>query len=159
MDNKLGVSKFKFDFLEKEIINAKIRLLDEYVTFGRERMDFEYLKNLNSFLFSDLYDLNEIGVRKLTVKEVDLIQMVLSDIEEICINEKNVDIILEKIVFLWKLQVFNTGNTRTLFTYLKVLNDAYLLNLDIDLNIEIESKPSMFNIDNFVNQKRLTKIK
>ena len=57
------------------------------------------------------------------------------------------------------LQIFSIGNTRTLYAYLKVINSAFFLDLDVNPNIEIVSSPSIFNINNYVNQERLTKNK
>ena len=66
---------------------------------------------------------------------------------------------MESLVKLWELQIFKDGNTRTLLGYLSILNKAFILNLNIDLNKEIKSRPSELYNNNFVNQKRLTKAK
>ena len=66
---------------------------------------------------------------------------------------------METLVKLWELQIFQDGNTRTLLGYLSILNKSFILNLDIDLNKEIKSRPSELCNKNLVNQKQLTKSK
>ena len=59
---------------------------------------------------------------------------------------------------LWAQQTYGAGMRPVFHTY-KILNKAFLLGLNIDVNQEITSKPSIFDLNNFVNQKRLTKSK
>ena len=159
MDNKLGVSALKLNNIERKIVNIKLNLIDEYINFGRNKFDFEYLKQLNNFLFSDFYFEQELGTRYMSLKEKILVEELLIKIIENCLSNKDIEEILEIIEHLWHLQLFTVGNTRTLYAYLKVINSAFLLGLNIDCNKEIKSSPKIFELKNFVNQKRLTKIK
>lgn len=158
MKNKIGVNEYKLLEIEREIVNIKLNLIDEYFTFNEENFNFEYLKKLNDFLFSDFYYKEELGTRKMTKEEENLIEFYLRKIIYISINNcKDKQQILKLIQNIWHLQPFTVGNTRTLIAYLKILNSAFLLGLDVDVNQEIASSPSIFNLENFVNQKRLTK--
>lgn len=153
MENKLGLNNYKVLVIEKEIINCKLKLIDEYFTFNEEELEFEYLEKLNKFLFNDIYEYEE--VEEELKKVINKYLIILNDI---CINEsENIETILEIINSIWIQQPFKDGNTRTLLAYLSILNKAYNLGLNIDLNKEIESGVNTFKLENFVNQKRLTK--
>jgi len=156
MQNKIGLCEDSFEKIERQIINLKLNLLNEYFTFNKDKIDFEYLVKLHEFLFSDLYE--KIGLRNLELSETDYIKYMLYSLINYCYL-KDIDSVLNTLKEIWNLQPFINGNTRTFLALLKILNTAYNLNLNIDFNKEIESKPSTFNINNFVNQKRLTKIK
>ena len=92
--------------------------------------------------------------------EEKTINKYLDEVVNIClIDFKDIDSILEIILEIWNLQPFIVGNTRTLLAYLKVLNCCFLLDLNIDIDMNIESNPNVFNKEIFVNQERLTKIK
>ena len=156
--NKIGISEFRLVEIEKQIVKTKLNLIDEYCTFNEEKIEFEYLKKLNTFLFGDLYYKEDIGIRKISKTEKELINQYLSKLIYLCKYKKDSkNEMLDIMKKIWELQPFKIGNTRTLLAYLKVLNNAFLLDLDINLNMEIISSPSMFNLNNFVNQKRLTK--
>ena len=157
MRNKLGVSMSKLSYIEREIVNKKLNIIDEYVMFECKKFDFQYLKSLNDFLFSDFYFSEDLGTRRIEEKEKAVIDKCLSIIEEECLSNKDVKKILKLIQYLWHLQPFAVGNTRTFYAYLKVLNSAFLLDLDIDVNKEIISDSAIFEYENFVNQNRLTK--
>ena len=158
--NKLGLPNQKDLDVEKQLVNFKLNIIDETFTFNREMMDFVYLKRLNKFLFSDLYYEFQSGTRIMNNEERKKVDDMLLRILEICLYEpENIEDILNIIQELWELQLFYEGNTRTLFAYLKILNSAFSLGLNINPNIDIDSKSSFFNTENFVNQKRLTKTK
>ncbi len=158
MDNKLGINSYRFENIERKIINTKLALLDEYFTFNNDKFNFEYLEKLNNFLFCDLYD--ELGVRGLSEIEKVVLETILERINYICVNNPdNKEGILNLIKKIWYIQPFKVGNTRTLFAYLKIINLAFLIDLNVDINMEIGGNLNIFNIENFVNQKRLTKTK
>lgn len=157
MTNKLGLCDLKLLDLEKNIVNLKLNLLDDYFTFNSNLFELEYLQNLHNYLFSDLYYEEQLKIRELSEKEKKYIQKLLKNIYNECIENKNTNKILEHICDVWYLQLFPDGNTRTLFAYLKVINDAFLLDLDIDFDKEIKSGSNIFLKESFVNQKRLTK--
>ena len=153
MENKLGLGSYKINDVEKKIVNLKLNLIDEYFTFNETDLEFDYLEKINKFLFNDFYKYEEVDY---AVKKI--INKYLIILNDICINEsENIETILEIINSIWIQQPFKDGNTRTLLAYLIVLNKAYNLGLNIDLNKEIESGTNTFKIENFVNQKRLTK--
>lgn len=160
MRNKLGLSNEKLLLVEKRIVNTKLNLLDEEFLFSENIFSLEYIKQIHNFLFSDLYYEEELSLRILSNEETKYIEVLFNSIKEICINNyKCIEILMETLVKLWELQVFKDGNTRTLLGYLSVLNKAFILNLNIDLNKEIKSRPSELCNNNFVNQKQLTKVK
>ena len=153
MENKLGLGSYKINDVEKKIVNLKLNLIDEYFTFNETDLEFDYLEKINKFLFNDFYKYEEVDY---AVKKI--INKYLIILNDICINEsENIETILEIINSIWIQQPFKDGNTRTLLAYLIVLNKAYNLGLNIDLNKEIESGTNTFKLENFVNQKRLTK--
>jgi len=155
MNNKLGLSESKIREVEYKVVNLKLKTLDEYFTFNESEFNFNYLENLNRFLFGDFYESNEI---KEDIKNI--INKYLGIIVDVIIEDKNnIESVLNIIKDIWFLQPFADGNTRTLIAYLIVLNKAFNLDLNIDLNKEIESAPNVFELNNFVNQKRLTKRK
>ena len=158
MKNRLGLNDEKLLSVEREIVNLKINLLDEYFTFNMDIFSLNYLKELHKFLFLDIYyDYQTEMVGFPTVDE-KYIKYLLEGLRDTCINYPNrIENILNPIKELWKLQPFYDGNTRTFIAYLKVLKHAFDLSIDIDLDNEIVSMPKTFTKENFVNQKRLTK--
>lgn len=161
MKNKLGVSYTKLIQIETEIVNLKLNLLDEYFTFNENIFSLKYLRKLHKFLFSDLYENIDVETRELNDIEKDYIRDILISLENICIKEPiEIDKILQMILKLWDFQIFKDGNTRTMLAYLKVINMAFILDLDIDLNSVISNQDSdNFKKEKYVNQKRLTKSK
>ena len=158
--NKLGITENRLTDIEKQIVNLKLNLIDEYFTFNQENLDFNYLKQLHNFLFYDFYYEEEFGARKFDENEEKIIDSYFDQINYICIYQKeNIKDILKLVKEIWHLQPFEVGNTRTLIAYLKILNRAFLLDLDIDVNKEIVSNPAIFDLERLVNQKRLTKNK
>ena len=160
MENKLGVSEAKLFDLERKLVNFKFNLLDEYITFNKNLFELDYLIELHKFLFSDLYFDKDIEIRNFDKIEINNIETILIFIENVCINSRDrVDELLSLIYKLWEMQPFQNGNTRTLIAYLYILNKAFLLNIDVDLNKEISNKITFFELNNTVNQNRLTKTK
>ena len=158
--NKIGVNEYKLRDIEKKIVNFKLNLLDETFIFNEDEFDLKYLKKLNDFLFQDFYFEEELGYRYESGIELSIIENKLYQIKKICIhNPEKIEEILNLIYEIWDLQPFMVGNTRTMIAFLKILNMAYLLDLEIDVNKKIISSPSMFKLNNIVNQKRLTKPK
>ena len=155
MNNKLGLSDFKIIDVEKKIVNLKLNLIDEYFTFNERELNFNYLEKINKFLFSDIYESIEVkeDVKNIINKYLGIITDMLME------DKENITSVLDIIKNIWFLQPFVGGNTRTLIAYLIILNKAFDLGLHIDLNKEIESGVNTFDLNNFVNQKRLTKIK
>ena len=155
MYNKLGLNEFQIIEVEKKIIKLKLNLVDEYFTFNEKEFNFNYLEKLNNFLFSDIYEEKKV---KDDVKNI--INKYLRIITDMLIEDKNnIIYVLDIIKDIWFLQPFADGNTRTLIAYLIILNKAFDLGLNIDLNKEIDSVINTFDLNNFVNQKRLTKQK
>lgn len=158
MCNKLGISESKMEIVESELIKLKLKLLDLNFTFNKDKLDFNYLIKLNNFLFDDIYYSSDIGIRNLDKTEIDIIEIYLDKINKLCIEDNvNIKEILELIKKIWFLQPFKEGNTRTLYAFLKILNDAFSLKFEIDINLNISSSPKMFDVKKYVNQKRLTK--
>ena len=88
------------------------------------------------------------------------IETILVFIEDICLNNRDrLNELLNLTYKLWEIQPFQNGNTRTLIAYLYILNRAFLLNMNIDLNSEISNKTTFLNLNELVNQNRLTKSK
>ena len=160
MKNKLGLSDIKLLFVERKIVNTKLNLLDEQFISDKDIFDLEYIKQIHLFLFSDLYYEEQLNLRGLSQEELKYINVLLNSIKEICINGYDCkEILIETLIKLWELQIFKDGNTRTLLGYLSILNQAFILNLDIDFNKEIKSRPSALYKNIVVNQKQLTKSK
>lgn len=160
MENKLGVSDAKLFDIERKLVNFKFNLLDEYITFNKNIFDFEYLIELHKFLFSNLYFDKNIEIRNFDKIEINTIETILVFIEDICLNNRDrINELLSLIYKLWEMQPFQNGNTRTLIAYLYILNKAFLLNMNIDLNNEISNKTTFINLNELVNQNRLTKTK
>lgn len=158
MINKLTPNEYKLLDIQKKIINLKLNLLDETFTFNKNVFDLEYLVRLNEFLFSDFYYENDFGLRVLSNDEISTIECYLEKITSNCIsNPSDTKSILNYVEKIWYLQPFVVGNTRTMIGYLKMIDVCFLLGLDIDVNVELESKPSIFKGNYKVNQKRLTK--
>ena len=155
MNNKLGVNEYILEEIEYKLINTKLNMLDNTYTFNNQCFNLKYLKDLNEYLFCDIYD---VGMREMTIEETYYINDCLNRITEICLSDFNdINEILRLIESIWMLQPFFIGNTRTLIAYLKILKDSFLLDIEIDVNGHIESKPSTFINLTSVNQKRLTK--
>ena len=157
MENKLGLSDAKLFDIERKLVNFKFNLLDEYITFNKNIFELGYLMELHKFLFADLYFDKNLEIRNFDKIEINNIETILVFIENVCINNRErIDELLSLIYKLWEMQPFQNGNTRTLLAYLYILNKAFLLNLDIDLNQEISNKTTFFELNNAVNQNRLT---
>ena len=160
MKNKLGISNFQMDTIEKEIVQKKLEVLDEWFTFNSSKLDFDYLKKLHEFLFGDFYYEEDLDTRPMDEQEEQFVNNYLDKIVNICIKTPDdIDSILKIITEIWSFQPFVVGNTRTMLAYLKVINCCFLLGLNINTNINIESNPRIFRKENFVNQERLTKAK
>ncbi len=156
MDNNLGLNSNKLTDVERKIINLKLHLLDYSFTFNCNNFNIEFLKRLNGFLFNDFYSDNDL--RPLDEKIINKINKMLDDIIYICINDKNnIKKIIELVKEIWNFQPFLVGNTRTLIAYLKILNECFELDLNINLNMEITNNPDIFDTFNPVNQKGLTR--
>lgn len=157
MHNKIGINEYRLRDIEKEIVNLKLSILDDRFTFNENEFNLSYLIKLNNFLFNDFYFDNAKGTRNLEEKEIINIESTLKLITKNCIsNPEDIQQTLCLIEKIWNLQPFVVGNTRTMIAFLKVLNEAFLLDLDIDINKEIDSNYDMFKLNNIVNQKRLT---
>lgn len=160
MKNKLGINEFRLNEIERKIVNLKLNMLDETFTFNKKELNLDYLISLNKFLFNDFYCGDESVIRNLSANEVEIINKYLKNIIIVCVNDpENIEIILSLIEEIWHLQPFIVGNTRTLIAYLKILSKCFLLEIEVNVNKEITSKPDMFNLNNFVNRKGLTKVK
>ena len=160
MQNKIGQNDYYLEKVERQIINKKLSLLDETFTFNESEFNFKYLDKLNKFLFRDFYSDDEVGLRKMNLLETKIIEFYLNEITRICISTPDdIEHILNIVYEIWHLQPFNNGNTRTMIAFLIIINHAFLLDLDINLNKEIKSGTDMFKLNNIVNQKRLTKNK
>jgi len=159
MSNKSGLSIHRLEKIEKQIINQKLKLLDEYFTFNEISFNFDYLIKLNKFLFEDIYYNDIKTCRNLSREEYSIIEKKIRMIVNHCIeNPVPIDSVLDLICEIWDLQPFLVGNTRTMLGFLKVLNCAFLLNLDVDIDKKITSNSRMFDLnEKIVNQKRLTK--
>ena len=154
MKNKLGLTEYYFDDIEKNLIKFKMRLLDDKFTFNCDFFSFEYLKRLHEFLFEDLYNDNFSGARTLNKIEVDYINQYLTEVKKLLtIRPLDIDYILLIIEKIWHFQPFIVGNTRTMFSYLKILNQKFLLGLNVNEEIEIKSTDDMFKVKKYVNQK------
>ncbi len=155
--NKLGINEYKLRDIERKIVNLKLNLLDYYFTFNLEKYDLNYLLRLHIFLFGDIYYEEDLSLRKLEQIEIDLINDYMSKIQVLSSDPSNINIIIDLISKIYTLHPFKNGNTRTLYAFLKIINEEYLLGLDVDVNKDIKSGLATFNINRFVNQKRLTK--
>jgi len=158
MRNKLGINDYELEKVEYKLVKTKIELLDYTYTFNNNLFDLKYLEDLNEFLFGDIYYKDILGIRKMNEIEKNYIDELLSMIVQICIKEsENTEKILNLIEKLWYYQPLLMGNTRTLISFLKILNNAFLLDIEIDIEKNIESRPSIFYEIARVNQKGLTK--
>lgn len=158
MNNKLGLDGYNFERVEKELVKKKFLLLDEMFTFNEQKYNLDFLNKLNEFLFRDIYYDEDLGLRNLKDSQIKLLEKRLELIVNICVfNPQKNEQILYLISQIWDIQPFNTGNTRTLIGFLKILSSAFLLNIDIDLDKNIKSNSEIFQSNDIVNQKRLTK--
>lgn len=133
MANKLGLKDSMLEMFERDIVNYKISLLDEYVTFNEDYLGLEYLKKLHNFLFADLYDYAGCLAKRVNNKcEAEHILKRMTALMN-CIDEEGVlDIINSSIKEIQDMQLFNDGNSRTIYAFTKVAMkvhqvDAYQL--------------------------------
>ena len=154
MENKLGLSDAKLLHVEKEIVKTKLNLLDEYFVFTDNIFELKFLEQLHNFLFGDLYYEEKLNLRQLSKEEKEKINILFNIIREVCLNEEmSKQKLIEALAILWDLQIFKDGNTRTLLGYLSILNQAFLLNFDIDLNQGPKEIFSELCNNSSVNQK------
>lgn len=96
--NRLGISDWNFENIERKIVNLKLNILDENFTFNKKHLNFNYLVSLNRFLFEELYYENDFGVRDIHPREIECINIYLKSIEEICLeNYYDLDDILKLV--------------------------------------------------------------
>lgn len=158
--NKLGISDWNFESIERKIVNLKLNIIDENFTFNKKQLNFNYLISLNRFLFGDFYYERDLGIRDMHPREIECINIYLKSIEEICLkNFYSIDSLLNILRKIWLMQPFKVGNTRTLVAYLKVISLCFRLDINVNVNKEIKSDSKEFNFNCEVNQKRLTKVK
>lgn len=132
--NKLGINSDRLERYEKELVSTKLDMLDETFTFNEESFNADYLLKLNEFLLGDIY--TDLGYRDDTYRNI--IDISLKRINELA-KESNKEEILQLLENVWSYQPFKDGNTRTLIGFLKIIDNAYNLDLDIDVNKDIES--------------------
>lgn len=151
MKNKLGLCDYKLMYVERDMINFKLNMLDETYTFNCDLFSLDYIINLNKFLFQDIYDDRFCGFIAINEIERDYLQSVLKELE---ISSKNgdVDSVLSLIKLIWHYQPLIMGNTRTLIAYLKVINESFLLNIPLNVNSNIESNPKMFELKHMLTK-------
>lgn len=142
MENIIGVSQDKLEDLEQKLVNEKLKFLDEYCTFGCDKFDSEYLLKLNNFLFSDLY--GPLCYRLSAYNGI--IDSYLYVINEHGNSDKDINAIFDRLQALWDLQPFLVGNTRTFAAFIKIINEAYNLNLNIDSDCELYSGMNLLDI-------------
>ena len=158
MKNKLRVTEYYYNDIEKNLVNFKMKLLDDKFTFNSDIFSFKYIIKLHEFLFDDLFDEQISGVRKLNKIEIDYFNQILFELKKvISIYPLDINYTLLLVEKIWHFQPFIVGNTRTMFAYLKILNNRFQLNININENMEIKSCSDMFKLKTYVNQKRLTK--
>ena len=161
MKNKLGLTDYHFDDVEKKLVNFKLNLLNDTYTFNTELFSISYLIRLHNFLFKDIMEEEYCGFRAFNKDELDYFSELLLELKGlISIYPKDINRILSVLERLWHYQLFVVGNTRTIVAYLKIINEKYMLNIPLDINKEIKSNYNMFELDYLnskVNQKTLTK--
>lgn len=133
MENKLGLDEWKLEEVERKIVSLKLNLLDDLYTFNEDAFNPSYLLKLNEFLFGDVHD--DIGYR--TKEHSGIISSYLGRIIDICI-EKNKQELLKALEEMWSIQPFKYGNTRTLIAFVKILDKAYDLGINVDVNSDFE---------------------
>ena len=67
-------------------------------------------------------------------------------INEEGVGDKNLDVIFDRLQALWDLQPFLVGNTRTFAAFIKIINEAYNLKLNIDPDCELYSGMNLLDI-------------
>lgn len=131
--NGIGVDKENVEILLKKLIREKLEFLDEYSTFNCDKYDSKYLLKLNKFLFGDIYD--NLNYRFEEYRK--MVDNYLSIIINECIGNKNLDVIFSNLESIWHIQPFEVGNTRTIVAFIKVINQSFLLGLDMNLDTNI----------------------
>ena len=142
MENIIGVSQDKLESLEQKLVNEKLKFLDEYCTFGCDKYDADYLLRLNNFLFGYLY--GPLCYRLSAYNGI--INSYMYTINEEGVGDKNLDVIFDRLQALWDLQPFLVGNTRTFAAFIKIINEAYNLKLNIDPDCELYSGMNLLDI-------------
>ena len=155
MKNKLGLTYYKMLDVERKLVNYKLNLLDETYTFNGDIFSIDYLIKLNEFLFSDIHPDEFVRLRELNSIDRDYIKCLLNKVKSSA-ESNNIKELIDTVEEIWYYQPFIVGNTRTIIAYLKVINEAFLLDIPIDVNEEIVSSHSTFKKMS-VNQKRLTR--
>lgn len=165
--NKLGISNYGvLESVEKHIVSAKIQVLDNYITFNKDKLDLELLNSIHRFLFEDIYYEEDIRLRKIDNYDLKSINYVFELLNKLGLQGQNIDVhlISEIFKYLWDCQLFYDGNTRTLIAFLKLYIKYYQLPIEYDFNKDIHSCRSIFDVENFnkksnmnsVNKKVLT---
>ncbi len=138
LDNKLGTSKEKIQDLTEKLVKIKIDFLDETVLFHENSLNLSYLQKLHEFLFSDIYELQDLQLGKNYTKEqlekIDNLLTMINKPEYALIQTPEE---LSKTFFgLYSYQLFNDGNRRTLTAYFKVYIMAFQLPIEICIDKE-----------------------
>lgn len=144
MENKPGiVNEVSLDKAEREVIRLKLSLLDETYTFNESVYNYEFLFKLHNYLFGDFYDISYKEEEKEIMK--GFVDKVMESINDMCVmGNINYDRLYTLISLLWRLQPFYDGNTRTILSYLIILNKAFDLKLDLNPNMLITSSETFF---------------
>ena len=132
MDSLLG-NEYTIDYKIEKLVNYKISLLDEYVTFNRETLGIDFYRDLHLYLFGGVYEY--AGTFRNNINEEDLkkIDNVLNKLSTICtcFKKENYDIVIDILEYLKYYQVFPDGNKRTIYALIKWLKCVHDLPLEI----------------------------
>ena len=149
IENKLGIRNYsQLEKVEREIITAKIKLLDDYITFNMDTLNLEFLMRIHHFLFEDIYDKKDLEMRNISDYEQKELNRIFDLLMDLGLQGVNIDIKLTERLFkrLWYLQLFGDGNTRTLLAFLKLYIEYYRLPLQCNIDIDIKSSEKVFTI-------------
>ena len=164
-NNKLGITDFnELKRLEDILIRTKLDILNCEITFNKNSLDLEYLKELHIFLFQDLYYEEDLKIRDVYREcQLNYINEKLKYLNRLAISERIDSKYLEYLAMvfeeLWEYQLFCDGNYRTLWAYLKVYIDAYQLPINIGDIINERKYFQMFELTLKDKRKKYVKIK
>ena len=117
----------------ENLIKYKIDMLDEEVTFGKSTYDVEYLVKLHEFLYGDTYEWAGQIRKSVTEKDIEEINTAIETLVILsqCFVSDIYDEYLDTIDYLKYVQMFEDGNKRTIYAFVKQLICAYRMPLEL----------------------------
>lgn len=155
MENKIGINNEKILEIENKIVELKLKLLDKDFNFNKNKIDFEYLVELNKFLYGDIYNEKDLINSNIDKNRIMVISFTLDKVCKCFIDYKsNEDEIKSLLKRVMDLKPFTKGNQNTVMGLFYILSSLYLVNFNTEekINTSNEKNNTLKDETNTLNE-------